>query len=70
MLINRNCLDKKNSKYECDMCGTGLTSKNRNIVYVAEGYEPSMKKWDLCSKCYKKITRAVKKYRNKIEEEK
>ena len=67
MLINKNYLNKKNSKYECDMCGTGLNSKDRIIFYVAEGYKTSIKKWDLCPKCYKKISRAIKKYRNKME---
>ena len=67
MLINKNCLDKRNSKYECDMCGIGLGSKDRVIFYVAEGYKAAIKKWDLCPKCYKKISRAIKKYRIKME---
>lgn len=68
MLINKNCLDKRNSKYECDMCGIGLKSKDRFIFYIAEGYKSATKKWDLCSKCYKKMSKAIKKYRIKTNE--
>ena len=70
MLININCLNKNDSKYKCDMCTKGISSQNRYIVYIAEGYKTSTKKWDLCLKCYKNLSKAIIKYRNKKEEQK
>ena len=69
MLINKNNIDKRNSKYQCDMCGVGLESKERNIIYVAEGYATMNKKWDLCPRCYKKLNKAIKNYKEKSKGE-
>lgn len=62
MLISTNRFDKSNSKYECDMCKKKMSSIDRIGVSIAQNYENTKKRWDLCKKCYKKLERAVERY--------
>ena len=66
MLITLNKSDKSNSKYKCDMCKVLISPINRVVVNIAKGYENPKKKWDLCTKCFKKVEKAIEKYYEKF----
>lgn len=59
MLLNENKFDKTDSKYQCDMCKTQISSLKRITINMAEGYANPRKKWDLCKKCYMIIEKNV-----------
>lgn len=62
MLISQNKSDKSNSKYKCDMCKTLISPLDRIVINKGNAYENPKKQWDLCSKCFSKLERAVERW--------
>ena len=64
MLIKIDCSGKGSSIFICDRCKARLLSNERVTVraYRAK-QQTTIKKWDLCPICYKKLYKGIEKYK-------
>ena len=68
MLLEKYCYGGKKSVFMCDRCKVKLLSEERVTVRVYHAKkQTTMKKWDLCPVCYKKLYRGIEKYKEKTE---
>lgn len=62
MIVKKNCVNNKESRFQCDRCKTIMGNEIRVLIVTKEPKEVNpTKKWDLCIACYKALKRGIKK---------
>lgn len=64
MLLEKYCYGDKKSVFRCDRCKVKLLTDERVTVrsYYSK-QQTTMKKWDLCPICYKKLCKGIENYK-------
>ena len=61
MLVSKDYLGNRGSRFKCDRCKIDLTIETRHAIYIQEYKLMPKKAYDLCDRCYRALKRGIEK---------